>query len=328
MIVSIIGKRPHTAAESTCLPAHAPRQHSHRQTVARLSALAGLQGKMTVFHGSLWYFGIDCSLRPQWSSVSSPLPSCPRYSLRRQHYPSYGTRKIPQSVDFFFLLSLDTIFVHLIKHINLAPQPSLYRCEYLERLASFLGCCPFFRLFRLVWSVQFCCSESKTSQTCGSPLTPAKQLRKEQRVLTGLSWPAEPSERQNFSWHFLRCVNLEPSPVIWSDWICYGKYSSHPTVRWSCEHQTQYLASVSPLVIFPAVQTNRNTQESRLLLYSSCSSRRINPPANQKMHWIWILYIRPPVLKRVATAPLLNSVEDVTAANVTLHDLIYFLLFF
>lgn len=185
MIVSIIGKRPHTAAESTYLPAYAPHQHSHRQTVARFSPFVRLQGKMTVFHGSLCYFGIDCSLRPLWSSVSSPLPSCPRYSLRRQHYPSYGTRKIPQFVLFFFFsvcLPLDTIFVHLIKHINLAPQPSLYRCEYLERLASLLGCCPFFRLFRLVWNVQFYCSESKTSQTCGSPLAPAKQLRKEQHV--------------------------------------------------------------------------------------------------------------------------------------------------
>lgn len=89
-------------------------------------------------------------------------------------------------------------------------------------------------------------------------------------------------------------------------------------VRWSCEHQTQYLASVSLLLIFPAVETNSNTQVSRLLLYSSDSSRRINPPANQEIHLICILYICPPVLKRGSMTLLLNTVEDVTAANVTL----------
>lgn len=105
-----------------------------------------LRGKMTVFHGSLCSFGTDCSLRPLWSSASRPRSSCLWNSLRRQHYPSYGTGNIPQFVQCFFssvCLPLDTIFVHLIKHINLAPRPSLYRCEYLGRLASLLGCCPF-----------------------------------------------------------------------------------------------------------------------------------------------------------------------------------------
>lgn len=150
----------------------------------------------------------------------------------------------------------------------------------------------------------------------------AKAAQLETARLTGLSWPAESSQDKNFSRRFL-CLNLESWPVIWSDWICYGKYSSHPTVRWSCEHQRRCLASVSLLVIFQAVQINSSTHINRLLLYSSYSNQHNNSPAIQKIHPIHILYICPPVLKRGTAALIPNSIEDVTAANFTLHIIFF-----
>lgn len=183
MIVSIIGKRLHTVAKSTCLPAHAsPSPFTWADWCQVFTLRVCLWCEVVVCHGIILFFWDRLQFHTaviQCIQPSSFLPSI-FHNLATLSLLWHKGNPAVCCCYFSVCLPLDTIFVHLIKHTSLAPRPSLYQCEYLGRLASLLGGCPFSvssARFEMVFHLfQFHCSESKTSQTCGTPLKPAKQL--------------------------------------------------------------------------------------------------------------------------------------------------------